>query len=203
MALTRRLDGNQANNLVTSDWWNTYYDLLTGAMTDQPVTIANTVTATKQGSTSQNTPLMSLKTTVSAAHQYSLYISAAAEYGVWDDTANTKVFTATPTELKVPGKVTWNKTLAGASQQVLQMTPTDAGAKNIALNYNPDNSIALYNYTDSVTMLNLTPAGLLSVGGTPVPVMTNKWGARKLFVQDTLPTTGMVKGDLCIKTPFA
>lgn len=47
MALTRRLDGNQSNNLVTSQWWNDFYDLLTGAMTDQAVSIANNLTAKK------------------------------------------------------------------------------------------------------------------------------------------------------------
>lgn len=35
--------GGQPNN-ATASWWNDYYDLLTGAMTDQPVTLGNTLT---------------------------------------------------------------------------------------------------------------------------------------------------------------
>lgn len=45
MALTRRGDGTGAAFQVNSAWWNDYYDLLTGAMTNQPVTIANTITS--------------------------------------------------------------------------------------------------------------------------------------------------------------
>jgi hypothetical protein len=37
MALTLRTDGSSAPNLVGAAWWNDYYDLLTGAMNDQPV----------------------------------------------------------------------------------------------------------------------------------------------------------------------
>lgn len=44
MALTVRGDGTGTAFLVSSSWWNDYYDLLTGAMTDQPVTISNKVT---------------------------------------------------------------------------------------------------------------------------------------------------------------
>lgn len=44
MALTLRLNGSQAQNLVTASWWNDYYNLLTGVMTDQPVTIKPNLT---------------------------------------------------------------------------------------------------------------------------------------------------------------
>lgn len=47
MALSRKTDGTGAANLVTAAWWNDFYDLLTGAMSDQPVTIANQVTSNK------------------------------------------------------------------------------------------------------------------------------------------------------------
>ena len=47
MALTRRADGTQPINLVNSTWWNDFYDLLTGVMSDQPVTISNTLTTNK------------------------------------------------------------------------------------------------------------------------------------------------------------
>lgn len=44
MALTLRGDGTGTAYLVNSSWWNDYYQLLTGGMTDQPVTIANKLT---------------------------------------------------------------------------------------------------------------------------------------------------------------
>jgi hypothetical protein len=39
MALTRRGDGTGAAFQVSSAWWNDYYDLLTGAINDQPVSL--------------------------------------------------------------------------------------------------------------------------------------------------------------------
>jgi hypothetical protein len=44
MALTLRTNGSSGVNLVTAAWWNDFYNLLTGVMTDQPVTISNTLT---------------------------------------------------------------------------------------------------------------------------------------------------------------
>jgi hypothetical protein len=44
MALTLRLNGSLAQNLVTASWWNDYYDLLTGVMLDQPITLRPVVT---------------------------------------------------------------------------------------------------------------------------------------------------------------
>lgn len=42
MALTLRGDGTGSAFLVSSGWWNDYYNLLTGVMTDQPVTLKYT-----------------------------------------------------------------------------------------------------------------------------------------------------------------
>jgi hypothetical protein len=39
MALTLRTNGSSGVNLVTASWWNDYYNLFTGAMQDQLVTI--------------------------------------------------------------------------------------------------------------------------------------------------------------------
>jgi hypothetical protein len=43
MALTLRTNGSSGVNLVTAQWWNDYYNLLTGAMTDQIVTLKTDV----------------------------------------------------------------------------------------------------------------------------------------------------------------
>ncbi len=43
MPLTVRQDGNTAANIIHAQWFNDYYNLLTGAMTDQEVTIAQNV----------------------------------------------------------------------------------------------------------------------------------------------------------------
>ncbi|GHO55531.1 hypothetical protein [Ktedonobacter robiniae] len=43
MALIVRQNGTGAANLVQAQWFNDYYNLLTGAMADQPVTINNTL----------------------------------------------------------------------------------------------------------------------------------------------------------------
>lgn len=43
MALTFRSNG-LAGGLVSAAWWNDYYNLLTGVMTDQPITISNQMT---------------------------------------------------------------------------------------------------------------------------------------------------------------
>lgn len=40
MPLTLRQNGSQSANLVTAQWWNDYYNLLTGLMNDQPVTLS-------------------------------------------------------------------------------------------------------------------------------------------------------------------
>ena len=39
MALTLRTNGSSGVNLVSAQWWNDYYNLLTGVMTDQTVTL--------------------------------------------------------------------------------------------------------------------------------------------------------------------
>lgn len=39
MALTIRANGSNPDNLIGASWFNDYYDLVTGAMTDQPVTL--------------------------------------------------------------------------------------------------------------------------------------------------------------------
>jgi hypothetical protein len=49
MALTLRSNGSTSSNLVTAAWWNDYYNLLTGTMTDQPVTVADNVTLKPMG----------------------------------------------------------------------------------------------------------------------------------------------------------
>jgi len=41
MALTLRTNGSSGINLVSSIWWNDYYNLLTGVMNDQPVTVSS------------------------------------------------------------------------------------------------------------------------------------------------------------------
>lgn len=41
MPLTVRTNGNLPGNIVGASWWNDYYNLLTGGMTDQEVTIQN------------------------------------------------------------------------------------------------------------------------------------------------------------------
>ena len=40
MALTVRTNGSGGSNIIAAAWWNDYYNLLTGAMTDQPVTLS-------------------------------------------------------------------------------------------------------------------------------------------------------------------
>jgi hypothetical protein len=44
MALTLRTNGT-GGGIVSAAWWNDYYNLLTGVMTDQAITLANTLTA--------------------------------------------------------------------------------------------------------------------------------------------------------------
>lgn len=46
MALTLRSNGSGSSNLINASWFNDFYNLLTGAMTDQPVTLANTLSLT-------------------------------------------------------------------------------------------------------------------------------------------------------------
>lgn len=88
MALTRRADGTAPVNQVFAAWWNDFYDLLTGAMTDQAITIASTTATrlTRVGSTSVETPLLSLKTTVSAAHEYDLRVDTNGNIKLYDVT---------------------------------------------------------------------------------------------------------------------
>ena len=96
MPLTRRTDGTQAANRVYASWFNDFMDLLTGVMTDQPVTLANSQTITRQGSTSGSTNLLYLKTTVSAAHQYNVYVGFDGSLGIWDND-NSKAILANAT----------------------------------------------------------------------------------------------------------
>lgn len=42
MSLTFRSNGNSSQNQITAAWFNDFYNLLTGVMTDQKVTLANT-----------------------------------------------------------------------------------------------------------------------------------------------------------------
>lgn len=112
MALTQRVDGTGSIALVDATWWNEYYLLLTGQMTDQPVTIANNLSVKGQGN----------------------YFN-------------------------------WNGTLNAANRQILQMSPTDAGAKNWGLFYQTSNALAFYNGTDATTPLTLNPDGSAIIGG--------------------------------------
>src|SRR5271157_3547791 len=43
MALTQRTNGSGSANIIQAAWWNDYYNLFTGAMSDQPIHIANSV----------------------------------------------------------------------------------------------------------------------------------------------------------------
>ena len=44
MPLTVRTNGSGSSNIIQASWFNDYYNLLTGVMTDQPVTIAQSLT---------------------------------------------------------------------------------------------------------------------------------------------------------------
>lgn len=56
MALTVRTNGSGSSNLVTASWWNDYYNLLTGAMQDQEVTIKNNLVLTAIGASPTAAP---------------------------------------------------------------------------------------------------------------------------------------------------
>lgn len=90
MALTLRQNGSTSANLVTASWWNDYYNLLTGVMTDQPVTIANTVAVTGAGTTSNK---YVWSTTLGGVAHLVFYIAppdaGAQAYGLYYNTDNT------------------------------------------------------------------------------------------------------------------
>ena len=44
MALTVRTNGSSSPNIITASWWNDYYNLLTGSMQDQEITLKNMLT---------------------------------------------------------------------------------------------------------------------------------------------------------------
>ena len=60
MALTLRTNGSSGVNLVTSSWWNDYYNLFTGAMHDQPVFLYY------EPSSGTNPPALKLQTNANA-----------------------------------------------------------------------------------------------------------------------------------------
>lgn len=101
MPLTQRADGTGEANRVTAVWWNDFYDLLTGVMTDQPVTIASTTATklTRVGSTGSDTTLLTLQTTVSAAHEYSLQVNTSGNLQLRDVTNNASILRANSSSL--------------------------------------------------------------------------------------------------------
>lgn len=60
MALTFRTNGSSAPNLVGAAWWNDYYNLLTGAMQDQEVTIQNNLVLKALGTAPSSAPAPSI-----------------------------------------------------------------------------------------------------------------------------------------------
>lgn len=63
MALTLRSNGNNPINIVTAQWFNDFYNLFTGVMTDQPVEFnyrpaATTSTPALELATNGNAPLL-------------------------------------------------------------------------------------------------------------------------------------------------
>jgi hypothetical protein len=59
MALTHRTDGI-GGGLVSSGWWNDYFDLLTGTMSDQPVTLKNGMTVQAVTYTTPTAPTLAV-----------------------------------------------------------------------------------------------------------------------------------------------
>ncbi len=127
MPLTRRADGTQAVNQVYASWWNDFMDLLTGAMTDQNVTIGNVVKVTRQGSTSQGTDFYQMQATTNAAHQYNLYIGGSGEFGIWDGTAAAAMLSGTASGLTLAGNLTLTGTTLTAGNKGNIVFSTDAG----------------------------------------------------------------------------
>lgn len=62
MALTTRTNGTGTSNLINSDWFNDYLKLLTGVMSDQPITIKANTLLEAIGSAPTTAPSLSLLT---------------------------------------------------------------------------------------------------------------------------------------------
>lgn len=60
MALTLRSNGSLSTNIITSQWFNDFYNLLTGAMSDQPVYINNGITLKQITYTTPTAPTLAL-----------------------------------------------------------------------------------------------------------------------------------------------
>ena len=76
MALTLRTNGSAGVNLVTAQWWNDYYNLVTGAMSDQTVTFKTDVVLQSILSGSIAAPTLALATgTTLGIGSYSYFVT--------------------------------------------------------------------------------------------------------------------------------
>lgn len=108
MALTQRVDGTGSVALVDATWWNEYYLLLTGQMTDQPVTIANNLTVKGQGNAfvwtgtlgGSNRRVLSLTPTDTGTKSWGLYYGTNNALAFYNSTDAT-----TPLTLNADGSV--------------------------------------------------------------------------------------------------
>lgn len=75
MALTLRSNG-VAGGLVSAAWWNDYYSLFTGGMSDQPITILNGISLNQTMYTTPTAPTLALASAASGvdigAHTYAV-----------------------------------------------------------------------------------------------------------------------------------
>jgi hypothetical protein len=114
MALTLRSNGT-GGGIVSSGWWNDYYNLLTGVMHDQPVTLSTNfgiapLTMTTVGSVSSDISVASFATHTNNIAYYNLVIGNGPYVGLIDgQNANSLIwwgshvsFTITP-PLLLPG----------------------------------------------------------------------------------------------------
>lgn len=62
MPLTTRTNGSGGSNIIQASWFNDFMNLLTGVMSDQPVTINNGITAKQTTYTTPTAPTLALAT---------------------------------------------------------------------------------------------------------------------------------------------
>lgn len=167
MALTLRTNGSSGVNLVTAQWWNDYYNLLTGSMTDQIVTLKTDVILQSilSGTIAAPTLATAAGTTLGVgAYGYFVtfvdnnggetYVSYATTASITTTTSNTNVaLSAIPTGPTGTVKRNIYRTKVGGSTYYLLATISDNTTTT---------------YTDSIadTSLVTSPPSHPSFGGS-------------------------------------
>ncbi len=110
MALTLRLNGNAVANQITSTWVNDYYNLLTGGMSDQPVTIQQHLSLQRLANTNAGQAL-----TITQAAGSNLIVGSTYKWAISYSAAC------------IYGPPTYGESLVGATSQITVVTANCSG----------------------------------------------------------------------------